>query len=243
MGIYYRPCSRKQSIHALESNQKHAAVQANYLASPPLVVAYALAGRVDIDFDNEPLGIGASGPVPAPGSLALPERLQGPCVSPSAFAHAFCTDGPRTKAEMTQTKLEPFLRTGVLAGHLADERPDPGDRERGRAAGDVPRDVRAREQGQRALERSRGPRAASRGKGSGAGFQTVLAKGDVQGVSPWCDHRCTVSCSHIRIVAERSLKPYGGELKFRVLSIAKNPSIGGARVSSTYGLSFPCEIG
>ena len=31
-------------------------VRANYLASPPLVVAYALAGRVDIDLYNEPLG-------------------------------------------------------------------------------------------------------------------------------------------------------------------------------------------
>ncbi|MBI2335312.1 MAG: aconitate hydratase AcnA [Deltaproteobacteria bacterium] len=34
----------------------HPWVQANYLASPPLVVAYALAGRIDIDFDLEPLG-------------------------------------------------------------------------------------------------------------------------------------------------------------------------------------------
>lgn len=32
-------------------------VRANYLASPPLVVAYALAGRVDIDFETEPLGL------------------------------------------------------------------------------------------------------------------------------------------------------------------------------------------
>jgi len=31
-------------------------VRANYLASPPLVVAYALAGRIDIDFDQEPIG-------------------------------------------------------------------------------------------------------------------------------------------------------------------------------------------
>ena len=38
-------------------------VRANYLASPPLVVAYALAGRVDIDFDNEPIGEGKDGPV------------------------------------------------------------------------------------------------------------------------------------------------------------------------------------
>ncbi|MBC7789199.1 MAG: aconitate hydratase AcnA [Anaerolineae bacterium] len=35
----------------------------NYLASPPLVVAYALAGRMDIDFFTEPLGIGRDGPV------------------------------------------------------------------------------------------------------------------------------------------------------------------------------------
>ncbi|MEJ7812169.1 MAG: aconitate hydratase AcnA [Gemmatimonadaceae bacterium] len=35
----------------------------NYLASPPLVVAYALAGRMDIDLFTEPLGIGTDGPV------------------------------------------------------------------------------------------------------------------------------------------------------------------------------------
>ena len=34
----------------------HPLVQANFLASPPLVVAYALAGTVDIDLTNEPLG-------------------------------------------------------------------------------------------------------------------------------------------------------------------------------------------
>ncbi len=36
-------------------------VRANYLASPPLVVAYALAGRVDIDLTHEPLGQGSDG--------------------------------------------------------------------------------------------------------------------------------------------------------------------------------------
>ena len=36
-------------------------VKANYLASPPLVVAYALAGRMDIDLANEPLGAGQDG--------------------------------------------------------------------------------------------------------------------------------------------------------------------------------------
>ncbi len=35
----------------------------NYLASPPLVVAYALAGRMDLDLTTEPLGVGTKGPV------------------------------------------------------------------------------------------------------------------------------------------------------------------------------------
>ncbi|MGI9090586.1 MAG: aconitate hydratase AcnA [Gemmatimonadaceae bacterium] len=35
----------------------------NYLMSPPLVVAYALAGRMDIDLNTEPLGVGNDGPV------------------------------------------------------------------------------------------------------------------------------------------------------------------------------------
>jgi aconitate hydratase len=39
----------------------HAQVRANYLASPPLVVAYALAGHMDIDFDNEPMGTDEDG--------------------------------------------------------------------------------------------------------------------------------------------------------------------------------------
>lgn len=36
-------------------------VKANYLASPPLCVAYALAGTVDINFETEPIGKGANG--------------------------------------------------------------------------------------------------------------------------------------------------------------------------------------
>jgi aconitate hydratase len=39
----------------------NALVRANYLASPPLVVAYALAGRVDIDLQTEPLGSDSNG--------------------------------------------------------------------------------------------------------------------------------------------------------------------------------------
>jgi aconitate hydratase len=39
----------------------HQAVRANYLMSPPLVVAYALAGRMDVDLVREPLGRGRDG--------------------------------------------------------------------------------------------------------------------------------------------------------------------------------------
>ncbi|HEY4945656.1 MAG TPA: aconitate hydratase AcnA [Candidatus Limnocylindrales bacterium] len=39
----------------------HPLARASYLASPPLVVAYALAGRIDIDLSSEPLGVGADG--------------------------------------------------------------------------------------------------------------------------------------------------------------------------------------
>jgi len=39
----------------------HPYVRANFLASPPMVVAYALAGTVDIDLVNEPVGVGKDG--------------------------------------------------------------------------------------------------------------------------------------------------------------------------------------
>jgi aconitate hydratase len=39
----------------------HSEVRANYLMSPPLVVAYAIAGRIDIDLTTEPLTLDASG--------------------------------------------------------------------------------------------------------------------------------------------------------------------------------------
>jgi aconitate hydratase len=55
----------------------HPEVKMNFLASPPLVVAYALAGSLDVDLNNEPLGNGADGkPVylrdvwPAPAEVA-----------------------------------------------------------------------------------------------------------------------------------------------------------------------------
>ena len=54
-------------------------VRANYLASPPLVVAYALAGRMTIDLTTEPLGIGhaTAQPVYLQGHLADRARDSG----------------------------------------------------------------------------------------------------------------------------------------------------------------------
>jgi aconitate hydratase len=54
----------------------HPQVRASYLASPPLCVAYALAGSVDVDLTRQPLGDGDGGPVflrdvwPAPAEIA-----------------------------------------------------------------------------------------------------------------------------------------------------------------------------
>ncbi|HKR65592.1 MAG TPA: aconitate hydratase, partial [Thermoanaerobaculia bacterium] len=41
----------------------HQSIRANFLMSPPLVVAFALAGRIDIDMTSEPIGVGNDGDV------------------------------------------------------------------------------------------------------------------------------------------------------------------------------------
>ncbi len=54
----------------------HNLVRANYLASPMLVVAYALAGRIDIDLAHEPLGRGKDGsPVKLADLWPSPEKV------------------------------------------------------------------------------------------------------------------------------------------------------------------------
>ncbi len=39
----------------------HQSIKANFLMSPPLVVAFAIAGRIDIDFDKDPIGVNLDG--------------------------------------------------------------------------------------------------------------------------------------------------------------------------------------
>src|SRR2546430_6138689 len=54
----------------------HQSIKANFLMSPPLVVAFAIAGRVDIDLDKDPIGLGRDGkPVYLRDVWPTPEEL------------------------------------------------------------------------------------------------------------------------------------------------------------------------
>ncbi len=73
----------------------HPLARASYLASPPLVVAFALAGRVDIDLTSEPLGHGSDG---APVFLAdiwpAPEEIRAviaDSIDPELFRRTYAT--------------------------------------------------------------------------------------------------------------------------------------------------------
>jgi aconitate hydratase len=78
----------------------HAEVKANYLASPPLVVAYAIAGRMDVDLLTEPIGRSAAGddvyladiwPSPAEVQETM-ERAIGEEMFRDAYANVFLGD-------------------------------------------------------------------------------------------------------------------------------------------------------
>ena len=71
----------------------HPLTRANYLASPPLVVAYALAGKISIDFDKEPIGVGKNGQSvflrdiwPDPAEVT---RMERECVLPEMFTNTY----------------------------------------------------------------------------------------------------------------------------------------------------------
>jgi aconitate hydratase len=80
----------------------HPYVRANYLASPPLVVAYALAGTVDIDLTSEPLGLDPQGqPVYLREiwpSLQEVKETVAACVSPQIYRQKYANvfDGNET---------------------------------------------------------------------------------------------------------------------------------------------------
>ncbi|MGG3455855.1 aconitate hydratase AcnA [Paenibacillus rhizolycopersici] len=91
----------------------HAQVKANYLASPPLVVAYALAGTVNIDLQNDPIGYDRDNqPVYLkdiwPSSAEIKEAI-GQSVSPEMF---------RSKYEHVFTQNERWNSIPVPQGEL-----------------------------------------------------------------------------------------------------------------------------
>ncbi|HEX6844293.1 MAG TPA: aconitate hydratase AcnA, partial [Actinomycetota bacterium] len=68
----------------------HPQVRAAYLASPPLVVAYALAGRIDLDLTTDPIGHGPDGPVYLRDLWPSPEEVA-EAVSTSVTEDQFVT--------------------------------------------------------------------------------------------------------------------------------------------------------
>jgi aconitate hydratase len=71
----------------------HPFVRASYLASPPLVVAFALAGRIDIDLTREPLGIAGDGrPVMLADIWPSPDEVRatiGEAITPELFREIY----------------------------------------------------------------------------------------------------------------------------------------------------------
>ncbi len=102
----------------------HSAVKANFLMSPPLVVAFALAGRVDIDLDKEPLGLDKKGkPVFLHEIWPSPEEIESNInkhVDPKSFKQSYAhilddspifkkikgIKGPRFQWEATSTYIQ-----------------------------------------------------------------------------------------------------------------------------------------
>ncbi len=88
-------------------------VKANYLASPPLVVAYALAGTVDVDLANEPIAAGADGrPVHLQDIWPSPEEIE------AALAEAVRPEMFRERYGRVFDANETWNRIRVAAGEL-----------------------------------------------------------------------------------------------------------------------------
>ena len=124
-------------------------VRMNYLASPPLVVAYALAGDMDADLTNEPLGIDRNGaPVflkdiwPTQDEVARRDRDAPSSPSSSRRRYGDVFDGD-AEWQSAQDPEGPDVRLGghldlreeaaVLRGHPEDARRREG-RSRARAS-------------------------------------------------------------------------------------------------------------
>ena len=130
----------------------HPQVRACYLASPPLCVAYALAGRVDIDLTTEPIGDGADGP--STSRDLWPTRRGGrrgrsaTAITLGAVRDEYgriwrrrralgrarrrrpvrCTPGTRRRPTSRSRRSSTTLATPALGGHRGRARPGEGRR-------------------------------------------------------------------------------------------------------------------
>ncbi len=125
----------------------HPQVKMNFLASPPLVVAYALAGRTDIDFETEPLGYDPDGyPVYLRDIWFSPEELRAlmeKVVSPEDFqqnySHIFEGESawqalPAPKGQLyTWDAASTYIRKAPFFEGLSRQVPPLRDLEGGRA--------------------------------------------------------------------------------------------------------------
>ena len=98
----------------------HPLARASYLASPPLVVAFALAGRVDIDLTREPLGIGDDG---RPVFLAdvWPSLGRGPSGRSARRSRPTCSGRP-TRPSSTATTAGGRCRSRPATGSTGSRR-------------------------------------------------------------------------------------------------------------------------
>lgn len=118
-------------------NRIHPAIRANYLASPPLVVAAALAGRLTVNLADDPLGVGRDGaPVRLsdlwPGTAEVTAVLRAvendgcPCPQMDQWHALAAPDGPQFAWDASSTMVLPppfFARTKQgLTGNLCDAR-------------------------------------------------------------------------------------------------------------------------
>src|SRR5216110_2039590 len=76
-------------------------VRANYLASPPLVVAYALAGRIDLDLQHEPLGTGRTGSPSISGTSGHPPGKWTTSSAPRSSRRCSARSTVRSSREMS----------------------------------------------------------------------------------------------------------------------------------------------
>ncbi|MCS7177585.1 MAG: aconitate hydratase AcnA [Candidatus Kapabacteria bacterium] len=119
----------------------HPQVRMNFLASPPLVVAYALAGRVDIDLLSEPLGTDPNGePVylrdiwPSPGEVrSLMEQVLRPEDFRSTYSSVYAGDRFWQELEAPKGELyqwdpdSTYIREAPFFRDLPLHPPQPGD--------------------------------------------------------------------------------------------------------------------